>query len=53
MKIIDLSQSIYDGMPVYPGDPEVNIKPIFTVEKDQWAVNGIQMVTHDGTQPCF
>jgi arylformamidase len=49
MKIIDLSQIIYDGMPVYPGDPEVKIKPVFTVEKDEWAVSGIEMVTHDGT----
>lgn len=49
MTIIDLSQPIYDNMPVYPGDPEVHIKPVFTVEKDDWAVSRIEMVTHDGT----
>jgi len=25
MEIIDLSQPLYDGMEVYPGDPEVHI----------------------------
>lgn len=49
MKIIDLSQPLYDGMPVYPGDPEVRIKSVLTVEKDEWAVQRIEMVTHDGT----
>lgn len=49
MKVIDLTQQIYDGMPVYPGDPEVHILPVFTVENDEWAVSKIEMVTHDGT----
>lgn len=49
MTYIDLSQQIYDAMPVFPGDPEVSIKPFLTVEKDQWAVSQIKMVTHDGT----
>jgi arylformamidase len=49
MKIIDLTQQVYDGMPVYPGDPQVHITPVFTVEKDEWAVSRIEMVTHDST----
>lgn len=49
MKIIDLSQTLYDHMPVYPGDPEVIIKKIFTFEKEGWNMNRIQMNTHDGT----
>lgn len=49
MTIIDLSQPIYDGMPVFPGDPEVSVKPFLTVEKDEWAVSQLTMVTHDGT----
>jgi kynurenine formamidase len=49
MTILDLSQSIYHGMPVYPGDPEVEITTVSTVAKDEWAVSGIKMVTHDGT----
>lgn len=49
MNYLDLSQPIYHGMPVYPGDPEVKIKPVFTVYEHEWAVSGIQMVTHDGT----
>lgn len=33
MKIIDLSLPIFDGMPVYPGDPEVVVEQIQTLEK--------------------
>jgi len=28
MKIYDISMAIRDGMPVYPGDPEVNVEPV-------------------------
>ena len=34
MKIIDLSQPLYDGMDAYPGDPEVHIKQIHTLNKE-------------------
>lgn len=49
MKIIDLSQPLYDHMPVYPGDPDVIIKRIFSFEKDGWNMNRIEMNSHDGT----
>lgn len=49
MIVINLSQPIYDNMSVYPWDPEVHLTPVFTVEKDQWAVTRIEMVTHDAT----
>jgi len=49
MQIIDLSQTLFDHMPVYPGDPDVIIKKIFTFEKDGWNMNRIEMNSHDGT----
>ena len=49
MKIIDLSLPIYSGMPVYPGDPECFIEPVFTLEKDNWNMHRLHIYTHDGT----
>ncbi len=36
MRIVDLSQSLYDKMPVYPGDPEVSIQEIHKLDKEGW-----------------
>lgn len=58
MEIIDLSQEIYPGMPVYPGLPEVNLDVHVTHE--EWegetdaitvtpGVNKISMGEHTGT----
>jgi kynurenine formamidase len=49
MKIIDLTQSIYDGMDVYPGDPEVHIKEIHTLKKEGWRLKYLQFSSHIGT----
>lgn len=49
MEIIDLSQPLYDGMEVYPGDPEVHIKQIHTLNKEGWRLNYLQFSTHIGT----
>lgn len=49
MKIIDLSQQIYSGMPVFPGDPEVDIEQAQTFEKDGWNMKRVHMNLHDGT----
>ncbi|MBI5127680.1 cyclase family protein [Candidatus Roizmanbacteria bacterium] len=49
MKIIDLSQILYDHMPVYPGDPDVIIKKVFSFEKNGWNMNRIEINSHDGT----
>ena len=49
MKIIDLSQPLYDQMPVYPGDPEVIIKEIHTIEKEGWNLRNMTLTTHIGT----
>jgi kynurenine formamidase len=58
LEIIDLSQEIYSGMPVFPGLPEVEIT--VHVSHEQWdgitdsdvvspAVNRLQMGEHTGT----
>ncbi|KKP67532.1 MAG: hypothetical protein UR68_C0001G0081 [Candidatus Roizmanbacteria bacterium GW2011_GWA2_35_19] len=49
MKIIDLSQELYDQMPVYPGDPEVIIKEIHTLDKEGWNLRSMAFTTHIGT----
>jgi len=48
MKIIDLSPPLYDGMPVYPGDPEVEIKQVHTLEKEGWRLRTLSMPGHIG-----
>lgn len=49
MRIIDLSLPIYEGMPVYPGDPEVKITLIQNVAEHGWNMRRIEMNGHDGT----
>jgi len=49
MFCIDLTQPLFDGMPVYPGDPEVSIKPALTLAKDGWNMNVISLPAHIGT----
>src|SRR5215216_4500512 len=58
VEIIDLSQEIFTGMPVFPGLPEVNIR--MHVSHEEWddisdsdvispAVNGLELGEHTGT----
>jgi len=49
MKIIDLSPPLYDGMPVYPGDPEVEIKQVHTLEKEGWRLRTLSIPGHIGS----
>ncbi len=49
MKIIDLTQPIYDGMPVYPGDPEVRIKETHDFASYNYLLRTLTMGTHTGT----
>ncbi len=49
MKIIDLSQPLFDEMEVYPGDPEVHIKQIHNLDKEGWRLRYLQFSTHIGT----
>ncbi len=49
MKIVDLSQPLYDSMPVYPGDPEVEIKQVLKLAKDGWNMNVVSLPAHIAT----
>lgn len=49
MKIIDLTQPLFSGMPVYPGDPEVKIEQVHTLEKQGWNLRTLFLNTHLGT----
>ncbi|MTE17055.1 cyclase family protein [Nocardia aurantiaca] len=49
MRIIDLSVPIRSGMPVYPGDPEVAIRPALTVAADGVNVLHLDMGSQTGT----
>lgn len=47
MAIVDLSQAIRSGMPVFPGDPEVTLRPAGALPP--WSVTRLQLGTHSGT----
>jgi len=47
--IFDVTYPVYQGMPVYPGDPGVEFNPVMTLDTDGVRVNSIAMGTHTGT----
>jgi len=49
MKVIDLSVPLNHRMPVYPGDPEVDIVDVHTLEKEGWNLRQMTITTHLGT----
>lgn len=49
MRIVDLSHPVTTGMPVYPGDPEVNITPALSLANDTVAVAHLSLGSHSGT----
>lgn len=49
MKVIDLSVPLTHRMPVYPGDPEVDIVEVHTLEKEGWNLRQMTVTTHLGT----
>lgn len=48
-EIIDLSQPIFEGMKVYPGDPEVEIGQIHSIGEEGWRLRLLKMSSHTGT----
>ena len=48
MTIIDLSRTIHTGMPVFPGDPAVAMRPAAGA-LPPWSVTDLQLGTHSGT----
>lgn len=49
MKVIDLSQTLENGMPVWPGDPEVKIEQVHTLDKEGWRLRTLNFGSHTGT----
>ncbi|HET7099287.1 MAG TPA: cyclase family protein [Patescibacteria group bacterium] len=49
MKIIDLSQPLFDGMEVFPGDPKVVVEQQQEFSKDGWNMKRLHINLHDGT----
>jgi arylformamidase len=56
MKIYDISVSLSDDLPVYPGDPQVEVESMLALAKgDTFNVSRVTMSTHSGTHldaPC-
>jgi arylformamidase len=48
-RIIDLSYTISDGMPVFPGDPGVEFKRVHAIHEGGYNVTRISMGAHTGT----
>jgi len=48
-RIIDVSVPLGPDLPVWPGDPPVEIRPVSSVESDGVAVSEIRMSSHAGT----
>ncbi|MCL4415637.1 MAG: cyclase family protein [Patescibacteria group bacterium] len=48
-KYIDLSVTLNENTPVYPGDPKFSIKPAGVLEKDGYEDYVISFGTHNGT----
>ena len=49
MKVIDLTHTITEGMPVYPGTEPPSLTPANTYEKDGFKETRISMFSHTGT----
>ena len=49
MKVIDLTHTIREGMPVYPGTEPPEFNPANSYEKDGFRETRISMFTHTGT----
>jgi arylformamidase len=49
MRVIDLSQTISEDMPVWPGDPETKLPIVQTIDQDTWELREISMASHSGT----
>lgn len=52
-RIIDISNTLEDGMKVYPGDPEVIIREVSTINDKGYSVRYLQMNTHASTHMDF
>ena len=49
MKVMDLTHTIKENMPVYPGDDTPKLIPVSTYEKDGFKETLLEMYSHTGT----
>ncbi|WP_243372032.1 cyclase family protein [Geotalea sp. SG265] len=50
MRIYDISRTISERLPVYPGDPPVRIEPVMRLDLGEMAnVSAVSMCSHSGT----
>src|SRR5918994_1284362 len=47
--LIDITRAMHPDMRLYPGDPEVRIEPVASVDADGYAVSRLYLSTHTGT----
>jgi kynurenine formamidase len=48
-RIIELSHTLHRGIPLWPGDPPVEIRPEASIETDSYALRSFSMGEHSGT----
>jgi kynurenine formamidase len=49
VRVVDLTHSFRNGMPVFPGLPDPSFEPIAKVEEDGYAMTSYAMLNHIGT----
>jgi len=49
MRVVDLTQTVCGGMPVYPGDPEVGITRVASLDEDGCTVHRLELSSQTGT----
>ncbi|MFP4188387.1 MAG: cyclase family protein [Halobacteriales archaeon] len=49
MRTVDLTLTMEDGEPAYPGDPETEIRNVATVDEDGYATKRLSFSSHVGT----
>ena len=48
-RVFDLAQPLYDGSPVYPGDPQVRVRELKSLDADGCRLESLHLGTHSGT----
>ncbi len=49
MRLVDLTHPIHSGMPVWPGDPQVRLRPAATVAAQGWNLLELHLGSQSGT----
>ena len=48
-RVFDLAHTLYDGAPVYPGDPKVRVRALRSLDADGVHLETLHLGTHSGT----